>query len=153
MATNRKAPPARGRTAAPEHDDPAAVAAYLAALDHPLKPVVEAVRAAVLAADPAVTEGVKWNAASFYRCGWFATVNVRPKHGVLVVLHHGAKATAAAPRGTIRDPAGLLSWPAADRAVVAFAGADDFAGKRAAFTDLIRQWAAYQARLADAGGS
>jgi hypothetical protein len=89
MGTSRKA---RGRTpAAAEHDDPAGVAAYLAGLDHPLKPVVEAIRATILGADPAVTEGVKWTSASFYRRGWFATINARARGGVQVVFHHGPR--------------------------------------------------------------
>jgi hypothetical protein len=151
MAAGRKARN-RGARATPTGDrtDSAAVTAYLAALDHPLKPVVEAIRGTILGAYPAIAEGVKWNSPSFYCHGWFATANVRPRGGVQVVLHHGAKARADATLGrTIDDPAGLLTWLSADRAVVTFAGDEDFAGKRAAFVALIRQWAAYQARLAN----
>src|SRR5829696_232700 len=89
----RKAAANRGAASTKvEHDDAASVDAFMDSLQHSLKPVVEAVRKTILAADRTITEGIKWNSPSFYRHGWFATVNVRAKHGVLVVLHHGAKA-------------------------------------------------------------
>lgn len=98
MAAGRKARGTR-RTGARvnEYDDPASVAAYLAALDHPLKPVLEAVRGAILAADPGVTEGVKWSSASFYRHGWFATIGARPKHGVQSSSTTGRRSRPARP--------------------------------------------------------
>ena len=133
-----------------EYDDSASVDALMGSLKHPLKPVVEAVRKAILAADRSITEGIKWNSPSFYCHGWFATVNVRPKHGVLVVLHHGAKARSDADLGaTLEDPSNLLQWLGKDRATVAFVDDADFKKKQSAFTKIIRQWAKYQATLAD----
>jgi hypothetical protein len=44
-----------------EHDDSPAVTAHVARMTHPLKPTLEALRQAILAADPAITEGIKWN--------------------------------------------------------------------------------------------
>ena len=84
-------------------------------MSDPLKPLVEAIRATILGADSQITEGVKWNSPSFYRHGWFATVNVRPT------------------------------------ALVSFASAEDFESKRKAFAEIIKQWVAEQARLAEAG--
>lgn len=45
----------------------AAVAEFLRRLEHPLKAEIEALRRVLLAADPAVREGIKWNAPSFRR--------------------------------------------------------------------------------------
>ena len=133
-----------------EYDDAASVDALMDSLSHPLKSVVEAVRKAILAADRSITEGIKWNSPSFYCHGWFATVNVRPRHGVLVVLHHGAKARSDADLGaTLEDPSNLLQWMGKDRATVAFSDDADFKKKQSAFTKIIRQWAKYQATLAD----
>ena len=133
---------------APEHDDSAAVTAYLAGLEHPLKDVVVAIRSAVLGADAGVTEGIKWKSASFYCHGWFATVNVRGKGALVVVFHHGAGVRADATlRQSIEDGAGLLEWLSADRATVPFASLGDFEGKREAFVAIVRQWAAYQREL------
>lgn len=132
-----------------EHDDTPAVKAWLAALDDPRRPLVEAVRNAILGSSPAITEGVKWSSPSFHHHGWFAAVHVRSKTGVQVVLHHGAKVRGDAKLSeTIEDPARLLTWKSPDRAVVSFNGADDFVAKRAAFMGLIRRWAAYQGELA-----
>ncbi len=144
--------PKDGATASrrPEHDDPAAVAAFLTALNHPLKPVVASIRSTILQADPAITEGIKWNCPSFYRCGWFATVNIRPKVGVLVVLHHGAKIREGDETlsATLEDPDKLLKWLGKDRATVSFLDAGDFVGTQTAFEKVIKQWSAYQALLA-----
>ncbi len=146
MATTKtsKSKPAKP----PEHDDPAAVDALLAALDHPLKPVIASMRAAILGADRAITEGVKWNSPSFYCEGWFATVNVRGKQGVLVVLHRGAKTRAgAALREDIKDAANLLHWHSDDRASIGFTLADEFTGKRPAFVAIVKQWAKSQREI------
>lgn len=133
----------------PEHDDSAAVDALFAALDHPLKPLVAAIRKAILEADKTITEGIKWNSPSFYCAGWFATVNVRGGRGLLVVLHHGAKVRAdATPRKTIKDGAALLHWHSADRASVGFGSAEEFADKRDAFVAIVKQWAKAQRALA-----
>jgi hypothetical protein len=151
MATSRKR--GVGRTcAAREHDDSDGVSDYLKGLEHPLKPVVEAVRATILGVDSAITEGMKWNSASFFCHGWFATVSLRPKGPLQVVLHHGAKVRPGADLGrTMEDPLGLLKWLSVDRAAVPFANLDDFEAKRAAFSVVIRQWAEYQKQRANAG--
>lgn len=137
----------------PEHDNPAGVQQLIAAMSDPLKPVVEAIRATILGADNQITEGIKWNSPSFYRHGWFATVNVRRGGGsVMVVLHHGAKGRAETELSrTLRDPKELLEWAAVDRALVSFTSAEDFESKRKAFAEIIRQWAAEQARLNEVG--
>jgi hypothetical protein len=73
---------------------PDSVEAFMAGLEHPLKPAIEAVRALVLGVDPAVSEGIKWNAPSFRTSKWFATLNLRARGGeerVWLVLHPGAK--------------------------------------------------------------
>src|SRR5262245_61761709 len=67
------------------------VVRFLAELRHPAKPEIEAVRALILGADPAIQEAVKWNAPSFRTTEFFATFNLRVKKGVQLVLHRGAK--------------------------------------------------------------
>ena len=136
--------PSRSRS---EHDDTEAVTAFIEALEHPLKPVLEKIRSAVLKADTSITAGIKWNTVSFYRCGWFATINLRAKTGVQVVLHHGAKPRGGSTlRETIEDGSDLLTWLGADRAITTFANPEDFQKKRTGFMRIIKQWAAYQAR-------
>src|SRR5262245_39303542 len=92
MGTPKKTPPqARSQDKAPEWNDSKAVDEFLEKLDHPLKPVVEAIRSTIRSVDSHITEGIKWNAPSFYCNEWFATANVRGKDSVMIVFHLGAK--------------------------------------------------------------
>lgn len=132
-----------------EHDDSPSVAAFLSTLEHPMKSVIEAIRASILEADRTITEGIKWNTASFYCHGWFATVGVRAKTGVQLVLHHGVKARADSTLSqTIDDSSHLLTWLAKDRATITFSSAEDFKNRQAAFKGIVKQWVKHQARLA-----
>jgi hypothetical protein len=147
-ATTTAHPPGRN-----EHDDTESVSAYLNALEHPMKPVIEAIRAAILEADRNITEGIKWNTASFYCYGWFATVNIRAKTGVQLVLHHGAKIRANSELSrTVDDPSHLLTWLAKDRTLITFTSADDFKNRQAAFKKIIKQWTRHQTHLAKTAG-
>ncbi|MBL8186933.1 MAG: DUF1801 domain-containing protein [Acidobacteria bacterium] len=143
---------ATGAPARSEFDDSEGVTTFLEALDHPLKPVLVALRETIRSV-PGVTEGIKWNAPSFYCHGWFATVNLRAAAGVLLVLHHGAKSQKESTLpDTIADPAQLLKWLARDRATILFSSAEDFASKQKPFQKLIKQWVKHQASLAKSGG-
>ncbi|MGE0176905.1 MAG: DUF1801 domain-containing protein [Phycisphaerales bacterium] len=152
--TTRKKPatkPALKKTrssSATDHDNPQAVDQLLDALDHPLKPVVLSIRALILKAAKDITQGVKWNSPSFYCQGWFATVNIRPNHTVMLVLHHGAKSTSPDPLSDqIDDPAGLLHWHSPDRASITFPTAESFNKNRKHLSKIIVQWAARQRAL------
>lgn len=107
-------------------DTSAAVDACIAKLVHPHKDAVVLLRETILAADPSIAEGVKWNAPSFRTHEYFATMHLRAKTGLSLILHLGAK-TRALPAGglAIDDPDGLLAWLGRDRAQVAFADAAD----------------------------
>lgn len=136
-------------TKPPEYDDPAGVDAPIAALEHPLQPLVEEVRGAILGVDHAITEGVMWNSPSFYFAGWFATLNLRGIRSILVVLHQGAKPRSGAPlRDSIEDGDAMLHWHSVDRDSVAFVSASDFAAKRRAFTMIVKQWVKAQGKSA-----
>jgi hypothetical protein len=128
-----------------EHDDRPAVTALIAGMTHPLVATLEAVRRTILAADPAITEGVKWNSPSFYRHGWFATIGCRKPTQLDIVLHHGVKARPDSTVGeTLDDPARLLSWRSKDRALLSFTSDADFRSKRVHFKRIVKQWAQYQ---------
>lgn len=132
-----------------EHDDPGAVTGFMRALEHPLKPVMEMIRETILATDPGITEGIKWNTASFYCQGWFATISVRSQTGVQVILHHGTKAQKDSTLSqTIDDSSQLLTWLAKDRAVLTILSESDFQTKREAFRRIIKAWVEHQAYLA-----
>lgn len=154
MARKRQTGSSNKAAVQPDHDNPPAVEAHLAGLLQPARSLVGAIRDAVVTADARVTEGIKWNSASFYCHGWFATIRDNAKTGVQVIFHHGAKVRADATlRQSIRDPGEMLTWPSADRAMVTFANSDEFARQRAAFVGLVVQWTAYQVQAAADGAA
>jgi hypothetical protein len=117
---------------------PESVDAFLESLEHPLKPEILAVRQIILGADPAIGEGIKWNAPSFRTTEWFATFHLRG--GFQVILHLGAKA-----RDTtgIKLESPLLKWLGKDRASVTFPNMEVIEAKKGAFDDLVRRWIEY----------
>lgn len=120
------------------------VETFLAALDHPRKPEILALRELILGADPRIAEGVKWNVPSFRTSQHFATFHLRGKDGVQIILHLGAKTRDTAETGiAIDDPQGLLVWLAKDRASATFRDLDDIAARGPAFAQIVRQWIAY----------
>ena len=120
------------------------VDAFLRTLEHPHKAEILAVREIILGAGAKIGEGIKWNAPSFRTAEWFATIHLREKNGVSVILHLGAKKREMPDLGMkIADPSWMLKWLGADRAMVTFRNGDDIASKRAAFEKLIRSWIAY----------
>ncbi|HQX11111.1 MAG TPA: DUF1801 domain-containing protein [Thermoflexales bacterium] len=98
--------------------EPDKVDAWMDALDHPLKPVAQALRTLILRADTTVGEHIKWNHPAFFYTGemqpfnpkeykrYLIIFNLHSKDGgVLLVFPHGAGAA---------DPTGLLSGDYAD---------------------------------------
>jgi hypothetical protein len=128
--------PAKRSASVPEN-----VETFLASLDHPFKQEILALRQVILGADPSIAEGIKWNAPSFRTSEYFATVHLRAKDGVQIILHLGAKTRVNAPTGiAIADPEALLEWLAKDRASATFRDLNDIDARRSAFADVIRQW-------------
>ena len=116
---------------------------FLAGLDHPLEAGVEQLRAGILAADPGISEHVKWNAPS-YRFGGEdrVTFRLQPRDQLQLVFHRGARVRADAAEFVFADPSGLVEWRTPDRGVVTFPdlAAVDAAGT--AVTALVRAWIA-----------
>ena len=118
----------------------AGVDAYLAALEHPRKAAIQALRKVVLSADPRIREELKWNAPSFYIEEHFATFRLRPGDILQLVLHAGAKKGGGAVH--VDDPHGLLERRAADRCVATFGDTADVRAKAPALEALLAQWIA-----------
>ncbi|MBX3726938.1 MAG: DUF1801 domain-containing protein [Xanthomonadales bacterium] len=122
-------------------DGRVAVEAFLATLDAPRRATVQAVRRLVLALDPAIGESIKWNAPSFSAGRHFATFNLRQRDGVALILHGDARARPPGDlRAAIDDPASLLRWLAADRAMLVFEDAGQVQARAPALAGLIRAW-------------
>lgn len=115
------------------------VDAFLAALEHPLKREVVALRRVLLDVDPAISEEIKWNAPSFRTTRHFATMQLRRTDAVRLILHLGA-ARRELPREAIADPHGLLEWLGPDRAIMGFRSAQELAANEATLVAIVRQW-------------
>ena len=72
-------------------DTTQAVNDLVSSLNHPATQEIQMLRDIVCEVSPSIQEGVKWNAPSFRVDEYFATINLREKQGVGVVLHFGAK--------------------------------------------------------------
>lgn len=132
MTSKRSGTKSSNRSAAA----PESVEAFLSSLRHPFRQDILALRQIIT-----IAESIKWKAPSFYTSEHFATMNLRAKTGVGVIMHFGAKKNDISTRGvTIRDPDSLLEWLSKDRAMVTFRDLNDIAARGPAFTNLIREW-------------
>ena len=126
---------------------------FLDALSIEYKPAASLLREIIVGASPLIREGIKWNNPSFRTTEWFATMNFRllgksskpvPKSAegsFRIVLHRGAKVRATPADGVkIDDPASLLEWLSADRAVVTFGSFADIESKQKELREVIQQW-------------
>jgi hypothetical protein len=103
--------------------------------------LVNALRAAVQAADPAILENVKWNSPNFvYRGADRITLRIHPRSGVQVIFHRGAKVAPDAEAISFYDPTGLLVWKAKDRAVLSVVDEEHAAELLETITTLVRRW-------------
>lgn len=118
------------------------VGAYMKALDHPLKKDIEAARLAILAVDPKIREGVKWNAPSFRVEDYFATIHLRSAAAVQVVLHRDAKAKKDGKKMNIDDPEGLVKWLSDDRCIVTIGAGKAAKTSLPALKNIVAQWIA-----------
>ena len=127
--------------------DPAAVDAYIAALDHPLKSELENLRRLILGVHPDIGENIKWNAPSFHLHDHFATTNLRSPEHVQLILHTGAKVKTLPEPLAIDDPAKLLTWHGPERASLKLASLDDISSKADSLRRIVDQWSAFMRKL------
>lgn len=108
---------------------------------HPLRRDIAAAGAIILGASPKINEGVKWNAPSFRtEKGWFATINLRSKESVQIILHLGAKTRPDLKPFKLADPNGLMQWRGKDRAMVTLGAGRDMRANSKAFESIVRAW-------------
>ena len=123
---------------------PEKVDAYMKALKHPLKPVLEELRRIILSTDDAIGEEVKWNAPTFFYAGEMAPFdpkeyrrhlivsNVFKKDCIRLVFPSGAR---------IEDKSGLLTGEYADgRRIASFSSLAEVETKKAALQGAIKKW-------------
>jgi hypothetical protein len=116
------------------------VDAFVAALKHPLKREIDAIRAVIRGADKRIEESIKWNAPSYSAGEHFATFHLRRPDCVTIVFHTGAKRGTRASKVVIDDSSRLLTWVAKDRATVTLCDMKEIRTKRRALAALVKQW-------------
>jgi hypothetical protein len=107
------------------------VDAFMAALDHPFKVEVQAVRAIIKGVHPGITEQIKWQAPSFSYQGYLVTFNLWARQHVHLVFHNGA---------LLNDKTGLLEGEYPDRRMLYFKDMAEVQAKQAALVEFIRTW-------------
>ena len=116
------------------------VADFVAALVHPHKSDLLAVREVILSASPDIQEGIKWNAPSFAKGDTDRITLGIDKSGIIrVVLHRGA--TAKTPPGfAFEGPADLVQLAAPDRGILRFSSAAAVDNRAQEIGELFRRW-------------
>lgn len=120
------------------------VADYIAALQHPLKEVVLALRSIMLTVDPTVAEQIKWNSLSYYYTGDMlpfdpkeykrdiVVFNLHKQDSVLLVFPTGAK---------VNDTTGLLQGKFPDgRKTASFSSIEEVNKQSANLQAVVTQW-------------
>lgn len=112
-------------------DNTPAVDAYMRTCDHPFKAEMAELRRIIMNAHPQVTEGIKWNAPSFYYKGDMLVFTPHVKDHVLMIFPNGI---------IIPDDAGLLEGEYKDRRMVHFNDMSDIQDKKVALEKAVQGW-------------
>ena len=114
---------------------------FMAELDHPLKEGVDELRRVILAADPGITEHVKWNAPSFRYAGEDrVTFQLRRPDRIQLVFHRGVRVRTDSAAFVFEDPTGLMRWATPDRGILTFSDLAGIESRTAAVGDLVGRW-------------
>lgn len=126
--------------------EPEKVEAYMRALKHPLKNVLEALRRIILSADSSIGEEIKWNAPTFFYTGEMAPSNPKEYKRYLVISNLFKKdcIRLVFPTGArIADASGLLEGDYTDgRRLALFSSMDEVHVKKASLQRAIKKWLA-----------
>jgi hypothetical protein len=119
----------------------------LTLLEHPQVDLINEVRLLIQQAEPALVEGVKWNAPSYALDGNdIITFNFRNYGSISLIFHTGPKGkdTKSGQR-LFEDASGLVEWVADKRFVVKVVDGRFLQAHTAEITQLIQTWSTYAA--------
>lgn len=118
---------ARGSNYSPE------VEAWFADLEHPQKETMLAVREVILAADPRVSECVKWSTPTFVFEGNIASFQPKAKRFASLMFHRGSEIPGSYP--SLKGSGRLVR-------TMQFASPSEVEGHKAELTAVVRAWCA-----------
>jgi hypothetical protein len=104
---------------------------WFAKLNHPLKAVMMQTRDMILAADPRMSESIKWSTPTFDYKGNLLSIQPRAKQFVSLLVHQGAEIPGTHPR--------LLGDSRLAR-TMRFTDKDDLDAQRGDLETLVRSW-------------
>lgn len=107
------------------------VDAWMATYDNPQKPLVQAVREVILAADPRIGESIKWQAPTFSYKGNLASFFPKAKAHVSLMFHKGA---------TIAGDFPNLEGDGPEARTMKVHSSQDLTGKADELRRIVRAW-------------
>ncbi len=114
---------------------------FLDRLDHPLRKEIDVLRATILAANPLLSENIKWNAPNYSLATKDRiTMRIQPPKQIQLIFHRGAKVQAQPEEKLITEVDGLLTWRENDRAIATFKDMKDVKEKSKVLKKVIQQW-------------
>lgn len=102
---------------------------FMAALMHPFKAEVQALRDIIKGVDPRITEQIKWNAPSYRFTDYICTFHLHATQHVHLVFHNPAIASIPSP---------ILEGDYVDRRMAYFKSMEDVHAKRAELEHVVR---------------
>jgi hypothetical protein len=102
---------------------------FMAALMHPFKAEVQALRDIIKGVDPRITEQIKWNAPSYRFTDYICTFHLHATQHVHLVFHNPAIASIPSP---------ILEGDYVDRRMAYFTSMEDVHAKRAELEHVVR---------------
>lgn len=119
------------------------VTAFLDAMNHPFRDLIDYLREVILNAGPDLVEGIKWNGPNYSLFGEDRiTMRINPPKQVQVVLHRGARVKEQPKERLLKEEYALLDWKSNDRAVLTFKSLAEIQGHQAVVKDIVSQWLA-----------
>ncbi|MCB0495305.1 MAG: DUF1801 domain-containing protein [Cyclobacteriaceae bacterium] len=114
---------------------------FLDNANHPLRAEIEALRKIILAAQPQLTENIKWNGPNYCNSGEDRiTMRIYPPKQVQLVFHRGAKKMEQPKERLVNDASGLLQWKENDRAVAGFKSLEEIKKAENNLKDIVKKW-------------
>ncbi len=112
---------------------------FMAEVNHPLKPVMEALRTIIKDASPKLSERIKWNAPSYYYKKDMAAFHFRnPEEIKIIFIFYNGNMLEAEP--------GLLTGDYKDRRIATFSSLKEVKQKKSALTGFVKAWVALMDR-------
>lgn len=103
--------------------------------DNPMKAAVQRVREIILAADPRITESIKWQAPTFEYKGNIASFFPKAKRHVSLMFHRGAEIPGEHP---------LLEGDGSRSRTAKFAGLGQVEARRGQLEAVIKAWCVHR---------